>query len=127
LLQADHTWILHLSGPDERLGCLKELKSNQATVDIPIVISSVYENKGIASQNDITEYLVKPFEPEQLIRVVQKALNGKLNSKMMVNGNGGLTDVILEMLKNRGISVKQIEHSGNMLIITLEGEEGFLE
>lgn len=114
-----------LSGQMNGWDVLKELKSNQTTADIPIVISSVYENKGIASQNDITDYLVKPFEPEQLIRVVQKALNGKLNSKMMVNGNGGLTDVILEMLKSRGISVKQIEHSGNMLIITLKEEEGF--
>jgi len=28
------------------------------------------------------------------------------------------------MLTNNGIGVKQIDHSGNILIITLEGEEG---
>jgi len=104
---------------------LKELKSRKTTADIPIIISSVYENKEIASENDISDYLVKPFEPEQLIRVVQKALNGNLNSKMLVNGNGKLTNIVMEMLKNRGISVKQIEQSGNMLVITLDGEEGF--
>lgn len=111
-----------LSGQMSGWDVLKELKSNHNTANIPIIISSAYENKDIASRNDITDYLIKPFEPEQLIRVVQKALNGKLNSKMMINGD--LTDFVLNMLKDRGISVKQIERSGNMLIITLEGEEG---
>ncbi|KUO76538.1 MAG: hypothetical protein APF77_05255 [Clostridia bacterium BRH_c25] len=114
-----------LSGRMNGWDVLKELKSRKTTADIPIIISSVYENKEIASENDISDYLVKPFEPEQLIRVVQKALNGNLNSKMLVNGNGKLTNIVMEMLKNRGISVKQIEQSGNMLVITLDGEEGF--
>jgi len=116
-----------LSGRMNGWDVLKELKNNQATADIPIVISSVCENKGIASKNDITDYLVKPFEPEQLKKVVHKALKGKLNSKMMVNGNGALSDAILEILKNRGIGVRQIERAGNMLVITLEGEEGNLD
>lgn len=103
---------------------LQVLKSCQETVNIPIIISSVYENKAAASRANIADYLVKPFESEQLIRMVNKALNGKLDSKMAVNNNDGLTDVILDMLNTRGISVKKIDYSGNMLIITLEGEEG---
>lgn len=78
----------------------------------------------IASQNGITDYLVKPFEPEQLIMMVQKALNGKNNSKVMVNSDNGLNEVVLEMLSNRKIGVKKIEQSGNILIITLDTEEG---
>lgn len=113
-----------LSGQLKGWDVLKELKGNQATANIPIIISSVYGNKIVASQNNITDYLVKPFEPEQLIKMVENALNGKLNAKMMLNGHGGLTDVILEMLDSRGICVKRIEHSGNILIITLEWEEG---
>ena len=103
---------------------LKELKDNQTTADTPIIISSVYENRNIASQSGITDYLVKPFEPGQLIRMVQKAFNGKLNSKMMVSSDNGLTEVILGMLSSRGICVKRIEQSGNILVITLGGEEG---
>lgn len=113
-----------LSGRMSGWDVLKELKNNQSTADTPIIISSVYENKKIASESGIADYLVKPFEPGLLIRMVQKAFNGKFNSKMMVNSYDGLTDVILEMLRSRGISIKRIEHSGKILIITLEEEEG---
>ncbi|HEY5585769.1 MAG TPA: ATP-binding protein, partial [Ruminiclostridium sp.] len=113
-----------LSGQMSGWDVLKELKKNQTTVDTPIIISSVYENKDIASQNGIADYLVKPFEPGQLIKMAHKASNGKLNSKMMVKSDDGLTEIILEMLSSRKIGVKQIEHSGNILIITLDGEEG---
>ncbi|HYE82482.1 MAG TPA: ATP-binding protein [Clostridia bacterium] len=113
-----------LSGQLNGWDVLKNLKNSQETVNIPIIISSVYENKDVASQSNIADYLVKPFEPEQLIRMVQKSLNGKLASKMMVNNGDGLTETILDMLISNGIGVKQIDHSGNILIITLEGEEG---
>lgn len=105
---------------------VKELKNDSSTADTPIIISSVYENKNNPSCNDISDYLVKPFEPEQMVKVVRKALNGNLNSKMMVNSDENLREDILLTLKNKGISVKRIEHSGNMLIITLDGEEGLL-
>ncbi len=113
-----------LSGQLNGWDVLQELKSSQETANIPIIISSVYENKDAASQSNIADYLVKPFEPEQLLRMERKALNGKYNSKMMVNNDGGLKEVILDMLNNRGIVVRQIDHSGNIMIITLDGEEG---
>lgn len=113
-----------LSGKMSGWDVLKELKNNQSTVNTPIIISSINENKNIASQNDIADYLVKPFEPEQLIKMVQKASNGKLNSKMVIKSVDGLTEVILEMLTSRKIGVKKVEHSGNILYITLDGEEG---
>ena len=116
-----------LSGQLNGWDVLKKLKSSQETANIPIIISSVYENKDIASQRNIADYLVKPFEPEQLMKVVQKAFNGKLNSKMMVNSGDVLTETILDMLDNIGIGVKEIDHSGNMVIITLEGEEGHID
>lgn len=115
-----------LSGQMSGWDVLKELKNNQLTVNTPIIISSVNENKNFVSQNDITDYLVKPFEPEQLIKMVRKASNGKLNSKMVLKSDDRLAEVILEMLSSRKIGVRQIEHSGNILIITLDGKEGLV-
>lgn len=106
---------------------VKELKSDNSIANTPIVISSVYENKNNISYTDISDYLVKPFEPEQLVKVVRKALNGNLNSKMMINSDEKLMKEILYTLDSKGICIKKIEHSGNMLIITLDGEEGFLD
>ncbi len=111
----------HLNGWD----VLKQLKCNQETANIPIIVSSVYENKDEAVGNNIADYLVKPFEPEQLIKMVRKALNGKLDSKLMINSEDMVTEVILDILNSLGICVKHIDHSGNMVIITLEGEEGY--
>lgn len=113
-----------LSGQLTGWDVLKELKANKKNSDIPIIISSIYENKNIASERDIEDYLVKPFEPEQLLRLVQKVFKGKFNSKMMLNSDGELKEVVLDMLNKRGIEVRQIDHSGNLLVITLEEKEG---
>lgn len=114
-----------LSGQLNGWDVLKELKSRKDTTDTPIIITSVYENKNMALQKDITDYLVKPFEPEQLMNMVNRALNGKVNSKMLVNNeNDNIIEIVLKMLNSKGIGVKQIELSENILIITLEGKEG---
>lgn len=105
---------------------VKELKKDAVTAQTPIIISSIYENKKDISCQYISDYLVKPFEPEQMIQMVRKALDGKHDSKMMVNGDERLKEEILDILHSKGIVVKNIECAGNMLIITLNGEEGLL-
>ncbi|MFA5535962.1 MAG: PAS domain S-box protein [Bacillota bacterium] len=105
---------------------LKRLKGNPATVDTPIIISSAYENKKDIFKADISDYLVKPFESEQLIKVVRKALNGMLKAKMVLNSDEQLIEYLFAVLKDKGIEVRSIEHSGNMLMITLNEEEGLL-
>lgn len=115
-----------LSGKLTGWDVFKKLKDNQRTSNIPIIISSVYDDKNMASQSGIENYLVKPFDLKQLANMVKKALNGNLSSKMMVNNSDGkLEEIIVNMLSNKGIFVKQIEHSGNMLVITLDREEGY--
>ena len=106
---------------------VKKLKSDPSTADIPIIISSIYENKNDPSCTGILDYLVKPFEPGQLTKVVRKALEGTLDSKMAVNIDKELEEEILSLLKDKGMSAKSIEHSGDTLIITLDREEGFFE
>ncbi|MFW5648928.1 MAG: PAS domain S-box protein [Candidatus Alkaliphilus sp. MAG34] len=103
---------------------VRELKSQDSTAAVPIIISSVYENKRDPSCIDILDYLVKPFEPEQLVGVVRRALNGNLDSKMMVNSNKNLKEKVWRILKDKGINVKDIESSGDILVITLDKKEG---
>ena len=45
---------------------------------------------------------------------------------MMIYYDEKLKEEILYTLNSKGIGVKSIEHSGNLLIITLDGEEGLL-
>lgn len=106
---------------------VRGLKSNVITAQIPIIISSSCENKKNMPYTGIYDYLVKPFEAEEMVRVVRKVLNGNLNSKVMINSDERLKKEVASVLLNRGIPVKQIEHSGNLLIVTLSGKEGDLD
>ena len=115
---------IFLKGQMNGWDVLKELKSNPTTVDTPIIISSAYENKKDIFKAGISDYLVKPFEPEQLVKVVRKALNGMLKAKMVLNSDEQLIEYLFVVLRNKGIEVRSIEHSGNMLMITLNKEEG---
>lgn len=112
-----------LSGQLSGWDVVKRLKDDSVTADIPIIISSIYENKDNGLSSRVTEYLTKPFEPQQMFDVVKKALRGNLRSKMMVNGDEKFKKEILDALGDKGIHVKNIEQSGDLLIITLDRKE----
>lgn len=111
-----------LSGKLNGWDIVEKLKSKQTTANIPIIISSIYENKERARKNGITNYLVKPFTPLQLKQIVKKACNGELDCKMMVKENeSDIKSLIEDTLANKGLKVSKIEYCGNVLIITFKG------
>ncbi len=113
-----------LNGQMSGWDVIREFKKNRATTGTPIVIISAYENKSIASERGINDYLVKPFEPDQLLNAINKALDGKLDSGKTVGNGNGLTNMVSKMLGGYNIEVKHVDHSENILIITLNREEG---
>ena len=54
---------------------LKELKSNSATIDIPIILVSMLGDKNIGYDLGVFEYLVKPFNSELLFITITKLEN----------------------------------------------------
>jgi CheY-like chemotaxis protein len=51
---------------------LRELKSNNATKDIPVIIHSVVDNKPLAMSLGAADVITKPTEPNRLLSLVKR-------------------------------------------------------
>jgi CheY-like chemotaxis protein len=78
---------------------LDALRANVKTINIPVIISSVYENKGKAMSKDVSEYLVKPFRSNQLIETIKRVMDLDTEANMVVDNDENLQKYILSMLK----------------------------
>ncbi|MFC1521840.1 PleD family two-component system response regulator [Elusimicrobiota bacterium] len=71
--------LLDLSLPGkDGMTVLKELKSDLATLNIPVVIVSAQECKESVNQAfklGALDYIIKPFKPEELLALISKYLN----------------------------------------------------
>jgi CheY-like chemotaxis protein len=74
LIILDIKLVGNLSGWD----VLKALRENNETIDIPVIISSIYENENRPMVETVKEYLVKPFEPRQLLNEIHKVINKEI-------------------------------------------------
>ena len=101
---------------------VKALKQDETTANIPIIISSVFENRAEPQTKDINEYLVKPFKLEELLHVVHKVMGGNVESTMLIQGDEALDEHLVEILRHRGIKVREFRRAERILIITMDGE-----
>lgn len=101
---------------------VKALKQDETTANIPVIISSVFENRAEPQTKDISEYLVKPFKLEELLHVVHKVMRGNVESTLLMQGDEALDAHLVEILRHRGIKVREFKRAERILIITLEGE-----
>lgn len=106
---------------------VRALNGKGSSAHIPIIVSSAHENKMSEPSAEISEYLVKPFEPEEFVKLVKKSLNGITYPKEMTYCNEKLMDEVFCALKEKGICVRKIEQSGELLIVTLDGKEGLID
>lgn len=99
---------------------VKTLKDNDRTAKIPVVISSVYENKNEPMHEEVRDYLVKPFELPKLLNVIHKVIEE--DSKSVEKADENLKNYITDILGSKDIKVRDCQVTGSMLIITLDGE-----
>jgi DNA-binding response OmpR family regulator len=62
---------------------LHQLKDDEEMKDIPVVICSVRyseKDKQLAMEGGADGYVVKPFDPESLVKAIEKALQDKATS-----------------------------------------------
>lgn len=58
----------NLSGWD----VLEALKANSRSINVPVIVSSIYESENQPMVDTVKEYLIKPFEPKQLLEEIHK-------------------------------------------------------
>ncbi|GBO55901.1 two-component hybrid sensor and regulator [Pseudanabaena sp. lw0831] len=87
------------------------LKSDPATLDIPIIIVSVIDDKAKGRHLGIDSYVTKPLDMVLLLREVDILLSSKASTGkkiLVVDDNFGSIDLLMEMLQNQGFLPSKI-------------------
>lgn len=87
------------------------LKSDPATLDIPIIIVSVLDDKNKGRHLGIDSYVTKPLDMSILLREVDILLSSKASTGkkiLVVDDNFGSIDLLMEMLQNQGFLPSKI-------------------
>ncbi|PZV15951.1 MAG: transcriptional regulator [Pseudanabaena sp.] len=87
------------------------LKSDPATLDIPIIIVSVLDDKAKGLHLGIDSYVTKPLDMVLLLREVDILLSSKASTGkkiLVVDDNFGSIDLLMEMLQNQGFLPSKI-------------------
>jgi CheY-like chemotaxis protein/signal transduction histidine kinase len=94
---------------------LTALKSDDALSNIPVIIISVEEERARGYSLGACEYLIKPIEPDQLTRVVRRAIAPR-----------GEVLVIDDDSATRELLVRQLRSAGFSAVEARDGEEALL-
>jgi signal transduction histidine kinase/DNA-binding response OmpR family regulator/HAMP domain-containing protein len=95
-------------------GILKELKSNSATIDIPIILVSMLGDKNIGYDLGVFEYLVKPFNPVFLFATITKLENmskKKIKKITIVDDDALEFENFKNEFRNKDIRIDYIKES----------------
>ncbi len=87
------------------------LKSDPATLDIPIIIVSVLDDKNKGRHLGIDSYVTKPLDMAILLREVDILLSSKASTGkkiLVVEDNFGSIELLIEMLQNQGFLPSKI-------------------
>ena len=81
---------------------LRELKADQSTRSIPVVMHSIIENKPLALGLGAEDYLAKPIDPNELIKTAKRYLYGKQKPLMVVDDNEDFVRLTTDILEAEG-------------------------
>ncbi|RLC81977.1 MAG: hypothetical protein DRI61_03125 [Chloroflexi bacterium] len=114
-----------LLGDMDGFEVLEQLKADEATASIPVIIVSVLaeQEKGFAL--GAADYVIKPFEEERLLRSVRNLLEsldgGKLDKILVVDDDKDITGWLVEVLSRHNYRVRGV-YSGEEALKAVEEE-----
>jgi CheY-like chemotaxis protein len=85
------------------------LKNDPQTMDIPIIVLSIVQDKARGFRIGVDRYLTKPIDTGLLFNEIGSLLEqGKSKKKVMiVDENSGTVNTLTEVLKTRGYAVTE--------------------
>jgi signal transduction histidine kinase/CheY-like chemotaxis protein/HAMP domain-containing protein len=117
---------------------LRELKSNPASKDIPVIIHSIIENRPLALSLGAFDVIAKPSEPKKVLSVVERACRSKNQPIMIVDDNPDFADSLKILLETEGYraiatyngesalkDIEKINPSVLFLDLLMPGMDGF--
>jgi signal transduction histidine kinase/CheY-like chemotaxis protein len=87
-------------------GVLSDLKGDPATRDIPIIVLSIMENKELGVSLGAFDYLLKPFDKEVLMAVLQRIPGLPAKRVLVVDDEPAAVDLLTQILLDEGYQVK---------------------
>ncbi|MCX6120087.1 MAG: response regulator [Ignavibacteriales bacterium] len=98
---------------------LRELKSNPATKDIPVIIHSIVENRPLALSLGALEVVTKPSDPKKILDIVERACRSNNQPIMIVDDNEDFADSLKIMLEAEGFRATAL-YSGEEALKNIE-------
>jgi signal transduction histidine kinase/CheY-like chemotaxis protein len=87
-------------------GVLSQLRSDPALVDVPVVVVTVVDDRGLGFALGATEYLTKPIDRERLVGVLQRTLgNPSAGSLLVVEDDEDTREMLRRLLQKQGWTV----------------------
>jgi signal transduction histidine kinase/CheY-like chemotaxis protein len=98
---------------------LSHLKADRATRDIPIIVLSIIDNKELGFSLGAFDYLVKPFDKEATLAVLQRIPRNHGKRVLVVDDEADAVDLLTQILQDEGYVVKGT-YSGEEALRALE-------
>jgi signal transduction histidine kinase/CheY-like chemotaxis protein len=87
-------------------GVLSQLRSDPALVDVPVVVVTVVDDRGLGFALGATEYLTKPIDRERLVGVLQRTLgNPSAGPLLVVEDDKDTREMLRRLLQKQGWTV----------------------
>lgn len=82
---------------------LSELKVDQATRDIPVIIISFMDNKALGYQLGAFDYMQKPVEPQRLMSSIQRLSKDNFKHALVIDDDPEARDLVCQILHDANI------------------------
>ena len=89
---------------------LNELKSDPETTDIPVIMTTIIENRNLGFSLGAIDYINKPIEQDQLLATVAKHTRGTSRRVLIVDDDDATRSVIHRSLGRDGWTVTEAEN-----------------
>ncbi len=91
---------------------LRQLKSDQASRDVPVIIATVVDERGVGLALGAVDYLVKPVDPEALLeRLARYTFTTKVKTRSMtvlaIDDDPAALDIVENSLTPLGFTVRR--------------------
>jgi CheY-like chemotaxis protein/signal transduction histidine kinase len=95
---------------------LTAIKSDPALAGIPVILISVEEQRARGFSLGACEYLVKPFEAEQLVGIVSRLMHPGPGDILVVDDDAAMRELVCRNLQRAGFSTMEARDGDDALL-----------
>ncbi len=88
---------------------LRDLKEDSATADIPVIILTIVDKKPLGYQLGASAYLLKPLDPLEVRRILNRVINPAMSEKkhvLVVDDDPNIADLVQQFLPEVDFTVE---------------------